>query len=144
MIRRESVRVAVLDGRGSLLLLRTRDPREPGTLRWELPGGGVEPGEDPREAALRELREETGIEAEEVGRRLGVVDAEFEFEGQTYRQRETVFVLDLEGTAERTTAGLPDPEAAAHVGHRWWPRDEALPRVHVHPPHLARILAGVR
>lgn len=31
---------------------------------WSLPGGHIEPGERARDAALREIREETGIEAE--------------------------------------------------------------------------------
>ena len=33
---------------------------------WQMPQGGVEPGEEPREAALRELFEETGIPADAV------------------------------------------------------------------------------
>jgi 8-oxo-dGTP diphosphatase len=39
---------------------------------WEIPGGGVEPGETPREACVRELREELGMGLE-LGRLL-VVD----------------------------------------------------------------------
>jgi putative (di)nucleoside polyphosphate hydrolase len=33
---------------------------------WQMPQGGIEPGEAPRDAALRELREETGIPAQDV------------------------------------------------------------------------------
>jgi ADP-ribose pyrophosphatase YjhB (NUDIX family) len=56
--------VAVLRGRRVLLAARARPPLE---HIWSLPGGLVEPGETLAQAALRELREETGVEAELIG-----------------------------------------------------------------------------
>lgn len=47
-----------------LIGLRGKDLRR---LVWSLPGGHIEPGEPARDAARREIREETGIEVELLG-----------------------------------------------------------------------------
>ncbi|MCU1338560.1 MAG: hydrolase [Bryobacterales bacterium] len=54
---------AVMMRDGKILIgQRKRGGRHP--LKWEFPGGKVEPGEDPRAALARELREELNVEAE--------------------------------------------------------------------------------
>jgi 8-oxo-dGTP pyrophosphatase MutT (NUDIX family) len=144
VVRRQSVRIAVVDGNDRLLMLRTRDPARPDELWWELPGGGVEPEEAPAEAAKRELREETGIEVDELDRRIGVVETEFDFDGERYRQQETVFLVRVTGSVDYVPTGLVGSvERAAHLGHRWWPHGEELPRVRVHPPQLRQLLRDV-
>jgi 8-oxo-dGTP diphosphatase len=55
------------DGR-TLICQRRADSPHP--LKWEFPGGKVEPGESPRQALTRELREELGIEAEVGAERM--------------------------------------------------------------------------
>jgi 8-oxo-dGTP diphosphatase len=58
---------AAIHESGRLLAARRSAPPELAG-RWELPGGKVEPGEDPKRALVRELREELGIGAELVAR----------------------------------------------------------------------------
>jgi len=79
---------------------------------WSLPGGRVEPGETMREAALRELREETGVEAR-LGPLIDVVDGIFADSGRHY------VLIDF---AARWQSGEPvagDDAADA----RFWPLD---------------------
>ncbi|MEX1364840.1 MAG: NUDIX hydrolase [Nannocystaceae bacterium] len=51
--------VAVVLHQGSFLLVERG--KDPGRGRWGFPGGHIEPGETAMAAALRELREETGV-----------------------------------------------------------------------------------
>ncbi|HEX8470077.1 MAG TPA: NUDIX hydrolase [Brevundimonas sp.] len=75
-----AVGVVCLRGNEVLLIRRGKPPRQG---EWSLPGGRIEPGERAVDAALRELREETGVEAEIVGL-LDVVDGFFPEAGLHY------------------------------------------------------------
>jgi 8-oxo-dGTP diphosphatase len=68
------VGVVCLRGDQVLLIQRGKPPREG---EWSLPGGRIEWGERAVVAALRELKEETGVDAELVGL-IDVVDGVFE------------------------------------------------------------------
>jgi len=67
--------------RDEVLLIRRGKPPRAG--EWSLPGGRIEPGERAAEAALRELREETGVEARITGL-VDVVDGLFPEAGRHY------------------------------------------------------------
>jgi 8-oxo-dGTP pyrophosphatase MutT (NUDIX family) len=56
----EVAMVVVLDEARAHVLMAWRYRFAPGIWGWELPGGVIEPGESPRQAVVRELREETG------------------------------------------------------------------------------------
>ena len=55
--------VAAVIERDGQIVIGQRKPRGRHALKWEFPGGKVEPGETPQAALARELREELGIDA---------------------------------------------------------------------------------
>lgn len=63
-IERHIVGIMLVDPAGRLLLQHRDDDALVSPGQWTMPGGGVEPGESPEDAAHRELLEETGLRVE--------------------------------------------------------------------------------
>ncbi len=95
-----AVGVVCLRGNDVLLVRRANPPRKDG---WSLPGGRIEWGETTQTAALRELKEEAGCEAEIVGL-IDVVDAIVTSSGAEQTPWGHYVLIDY---AARWTAGEP-------------------------------------
>lgn len=118
----------LLDPVGRVLLLRGRDPASPtGDPWWELPGGGIDPHEESRDAARRELREEAGVDDADIGPCVWVQRSVFRFAGLHFDQFEHIHVAWCATPSEEwRPAGLEALEVLAFSGQRWWELDDLL------------------
>jgi 8-oxo-dGTP diphosphatase len=112
------------DGTHEVALIRTRNLK--GADVWGLPKGGAEPGETPEAAALREVREETGLDAEIV-EPLDAITYWFSWPPEQVRYRKTVHLFLMRATGGDIEAHddeveevrfFPLPEAASVATYR--------------------------
>ncbi|KAG8231312.1 hypothetical protein J437_LFUL006968 [Ladona fulva] len=110
-----------------LLVSSSRKPEH-----WIVPGGGVEPEEEPSVTASREVLEEAGVRGK-LGRCLGV------FENKERKHRTEVFVLAVsdelpEWEDSRTMGKLISYNCSIGRKRKWFTIEEALEQLKQHKP----------
>jgi 8-oxo-dGTP pyrophosphatase MutT (NUDIX family) len=125
IIERSVVRAVVLDVHEAVLLFQTRDPWYPELGSWwELPGGGIEPGETYREAVVRELAEESGITIgpDQVGAPIWRRRATFRYRGERRVNNEVVVLVRLAAAGPAVDGtGRVGFENEDYFAYRWFP-----------------------
>jgi 8-oxo-dGTP pyrophosphatase MutT (NUDIX family) len=120
---RSCVRVVLQDAGGRILLFRAQLESRSSEHWWELPGGGIEPGETYQQTAVRELAEETGliISPAQVGPPRWRRTSTWTARGVRRLQHEVVVPVQL--AADRppiTDGGRTAEELEEYVEARWW------------------------
>ncbi|PRY40298.1 NUDIX hydrolase [Umezawaea tangerina] len=142
---RTAARVLVTDASGRVLLFEGYDPARPQESFWFTVGGGVDPGEELHEAAIREVSEETGLTLTRndlvgpIWKRHTV----FSLDGLSYAAEEWFFLarptLPTHFTVD--TSGFNEVETRTIRRHRWWSAEELRTTEDaVYPAQLAELL----
>jgi len=136
---RRAARLIVLDAAGRALMFRYDVPGRPPF--WVTAGGECERGESFRNAARRELFEETGIVIADPGREIARMTPEFiTVEGERVQAYERFFLVRVAETAIDTSRHTV-LEQQLMTQHRWFTLDEleSWPEA-VFPLELAAII----
>jgi 8-oxo-dGTP diphosphatase len=140
---REAARAVILDPGGRILLVRFEFPDR---SVWACPGGGLEPGESHEAALRRELREEVGLELEELGPCVWTRTHIIPFlDGRWDGQVERFHLVETESFVPSPLLTVEQLRAEFVTDVRWWTPAELAASREIHAPRrLPQLVVDLR
>ncbi|MEP6482589.1 MAG: NUDIX hydrolase [Rhodoglobus sp.] len=125
-MNRLTSRILLFDRDDRILLFLTKAPDTSAIARWLTPGGGVEPGENHHQAAVRELEEETGLVVADLGAPVWAHDFTVQWDAADHDTGHAEFYTAVVDAFEPSDSHWTDEERVDVLAHKWWTLSELI------------------